>query len=524
MNMNILKNNYSKLALLGATTLLSTGVKCQEKQPNIIYIMSDDHSASAISAYGSHLTEVFNTPNIDRLAKEGVKFDNCFVTNSICTPSRATILTGKYSHKNGVYTLQGKIRDQENVASILQANDYQTNVIGKWHLHSAPHGFDNFDILVGQGKYYNPKFKDKAKMKRSFRMDRGQKYTGYSTDIIGDKAVDWLKDKKSDKPFFLMCHFKAPHRPWDPAPRYKDFLKDVKVPEPDNLFDDQSGHGKWAKTAFNQIGKDMQTFDIGAEIPDSLSGDELTAYKYQYFIKRYLACCKAVDDNVGKLLDYLDESGLAENTIVIYTSDQGFLLGEHGWYDKRLIYEESLRMPFLIRYPGEFKAGKKVEQMAINADFAPTFLDFAGVEIPEDMQGESLKPLLTSKKKVKDWRESIYYRYWMHMTDVGVPAHYGVRTERYKLTYYYGLPLGMRGTKRRIDLYNPESGLIKPTDAEWEFYDLKKDPKEMNNLYNNPKYCKLIAKLKAELLKQKKDLDDTDDAYPELQKLNTTNW
>ncbi|TLX78469.1 sulfatase [Labilibacter sediminis] len=504
--------------------MICTNALSQTSRPNIIFIMSDDHATSAISAYGSHLTEVFKTPNIDRLANEGVKLENCFVTNAICTPSRATILTGKYSHKNGVYTLLGKIRDQENVASVLQQNDYMTTVIGKWHLHTEPYGFDDFDVLPGQGKYYNPKFKNKAKLKRSFKLDRGEQYEGYSTDIIGDKAVNWMKNRAADKPFFLMCHFKAPHRPWDPAPRYKDFLKDVKVPEPFNLHDDNSGQGKWAQSAFNKIGKDMQAFDIGTEIPEGLTGEELTSFKYQHFIKRYLACCKAVDDNVGKLLEYLDESGLAKNTIIIYTSDQGFFLGEHGWYDKRLIYEEGLRMPFVVRYPNVIMANKEVKNLVVNTDFAPTFLDFAGVDIPEDMQGVSLKPILISKKKIKDWRKSVYYRYWMHMTDVGVPAHYGIRTERYKLTYYYGLPLGMRGTARRIDLYNKESGMIKPTPSEWEFFDLKKDPFEMNNLYGNPKYDKVIDELKEQLKTQKNSLGDSDETYPELQKQTAKDW
>jgi len=516
--------NWKQFVTLLIVVLVSGVASSQAQKPNIIFIMSDDHASSAISAYGSHLTEVFKTPNIDRLADEGAKLENCFVTNAICTPSRATILTGKYSHKNGVYTLLGKVRKQENVASILQQNGYATNVIGKWHLHTEPFGFDTYDVLPGQGKYIDPKFKDKAKLKRSFKLDRGQQYEGYSTDIIGDKAVDWMKNRDADEPFFLMCHFKAPHRPWDPAPRYNDFLKDVTIPEPSNLHDDNSGQGKWAQNAFNKIGKDMQAFDIGTEIPEGLSGEELTSFKYQHFIKRYLACCKAVDDNVGKVLEYLDESGLAQKTIVVYTSDQGFFLGEHGWYDKRLMYEEGLRMPFVIRYPEHIKTNKRVKEIIVNADFAPTFLDYAGVEIPEDMQGKSFKRVIENKKKVKDWRKSMYYRYWMHMTDVGVPAHYGIRTDRYKLTFYYGLPLGMRGTSRRIDLYNPESGMIKATEPEWEFFDLKKDPQEMNNLYGNPKYAKIISQLKNELLKQKNELGDSDEEYPDLQKVTKDNW
>jgi len=510
------------LSLLLAGTSMISLAKRDKDRPNILFIMSDDHSSSAISTYGSHLTEVFKTPNIDKLANQGVTLKNCFVTNAICTPSRATILTGKYSHKNKVYTLLDKIRDQDNVASILQQNDYKTGVIGKWHLHSEPHGFDDYMVFPGQGKYYDPVIKNKKELTRSFRLDRGKKNKGYSTDIVGDKSIEWLEENKNE-PFFLMCHFKAPHRPWDPAPRYKDFLKDVEIPEPDNLYDDNLGQGKWAATAFNRIGKDMQSFDVGAQIPDSLSGDELTHWKYQHFIKRYLACCKAVDDNVGKLMEYLEKSGLAENTIIVYTSDQGFFLGEHGWYDKRLMYEEGLHMPFIIRYPEKIKANKKVKELITNVDFAPTLLDYAGVDIPEDMQGKSMKPLLEGEK-VKDWRKSVYYRYWMHMTDVGVPAHYGIRTDRYKLIFYYGLPLGMRGTKRNIDVFNPNSGKIKPTEAEWEFFDLKKDPKEMNNLYNNPKYAKIISKLKDDLLKQKADLEDTDEMYPELIKVTKASW
>ena len=455
-------------------------------QPNIVYIMADDHAAHAISAYGSRINQ---TPNIDRIAAGGVRFTNCFCTNSICTPSRAAILTGQYSHKNGVYTLNDRLDPNRNhVAKELQKAGYQTAMIGKWHLASDPTGFDYWNILPGQGVYYAPTFIEASGRK---------KYTGYCTDLIGDFSIDWLKRRDPKKPFFLMSHHKAPHRPWQPAPKYQDWLKDETVPEPDNLFDHYEGKPRAVAAVTMKVGEDMQESDVKQPFPKDLHGDGLRKWAYQLYIKDYLRCIRSVDDQVGRMLDYLDSEHLADNTVVIYTSDQGFFLGDHGWFDKRLMYEESLRMPFLIRYPGVLKPGTVNRDMVLNIDFAPTFLDFAGAKAPSEMQGRSFFPNLEGHTP-NDWRKSMYYRYWMHNTsDHHVPAHYGLRTDRWKLIYYYGKPLGMTGS-------NPPD-----TEPDWELYDTKNDPREMHNLYRDAKYVGLIKKLKEELEAKQKEAGDT---------------
>ena len=455
-------------------------------QPNIVYIMADDHAAHAISAYGSRINQ---TLNIDRIAAGGVRFTNCFCTNSICTPSRAAILTGQYSHKNGVYTLNDRLDPNRNhVAKELQKAGYQTAMIGKWHLASDPTGFDYWNILPGQGVYYAPTFIEASGRK---------KYTGYCTDLIGDFSIDWLKRRDPKKPFFLMSHHKAPHRPWQPAPKYQDWLKDETVPEPDNLFDHYEGKPRAVAAVTMKVGEDMQESDVKQPFPKDLHGDGLRKWAYQLYIKDYLRCIRSVDDQVGRMLDYLDSEHLADNTVVIYTSDQGFFLGDHGWFDKRLMYEESLRMPFLIRYPGVLKPGTVNRDMVLNIDFAPTFLDFAGAKAPSEMQGRSFFPNLEGHTP-NDWRKSMYYRYWMHNTsDHHVPAHYGLRTDRWKLIYYYGKPLGMTGS-------NPPD-----TEPDWELYDTKNDPREMHNLYRDAKYVGLIKKLKEELEAKQKEAGDT---------------
>jgi arylsulfatase A-like enzyme len=455
-------------------------------QPNILYIMADDHAAHAISAYGSRINR---TPNIDRIAAGGVRFSNCFCTNSICTPSRAAILTGQYSHKNGVYTLNDRLDpNRDHVAKELQKAGYQTAMIGKWHLASDPTGFDYWNILPGQGVYYDPTFIEASGRK---------KYTGYCTDLIGDFTLNWLKNRDPKKPFFLMSHHKAPHRPWQPAPKYADWLKDETVPEPDNLFDHYEGKPRAVAAVTMKVGEDMQQSDVKQPFPKDLHGDGLRKWAYQLYIKDYLRCIRSVDDQVGRMLDYLDSEHLTDNTVVIYTSDQGFFLGDHGWFDKRLMYEESLRMPFLVRYPGLLKPGTVNRDMVLNIDFAPTFLDLAGAKAPAEMQGRSFLPNLEGHTP-KNWRKSMYYRYWMHNTnDHHVPAHYGLRTDRWKLIYYYGKPLGMTGA-------NPPD-----TEPDWELYDMKSDPREMHNLYRDPKYAGLIRKLKEELAAKQREAGDT---------------
>jgi arylsulfatase A-like enzyme len=455
-------------------------------QPNILYIMADDHASHAISAYGSAINR---TPNIDRIAQGGVRLNNCFCTNSICTPSRAAILTGQYSHRNGVYTLNDRLDPARNhVAKELQRGGYQTAMIGKWHLESDPTGFDYWNILPGQGVYYDPTF---------IKLGERKKYSGYCTDLIGDFTLDWLKQRDPKKPFFAMCHHKAPHRPWEPAPKYMDLFNGQTIPEPTNLYDHYEGRARSVANVKMRVGENMTRTDLKQDIPTDLQGDALRKWAYQLYIKDYLRCIQSVDDNVGRMLDYLDSSGLAANTIVIYTSDQGFYLGDHGWFDKRLMYEEALRMPFLMRYPGAIQPGSVNRDITLNVDFAPMFLDYAGLKAPEDMQGVSFRRNLEGHTP-KNWRKAMYYRYWMHNdNDHHVPGHYGIRTDRWKLIYFYGKPLDKTGA------HPPDS------EAAWELYDLRNDPREMKNLYPDAKYASTIRDLKAQLDRLQKEAGDT---------------
>ena len=499
-------------------TLCAAGLshaQAQNRAPNILFIMSDDHTSQAISAYGGYLGKYMPTPNIDRIGREGARLNNCFVTNSICTPSRACILTGQYSQKNGVYTLDDMLdRNLPNAAKELQKAGYQTAIIGKWHLGTEPAGFDYYNVLPGQGQYNNPLFIKKGDWdKGPGGSPKLTEFGGHETDIVANDAISYLQSANRDRPFFVMCCFKATHSPWDPAARFKDLLKDVDIPEPGNLLDTYEGKGKY--TQFLKMGLETFKEDYhlkGHYFPANMTRDEKRHWAYQLFIKDYLRCVAGVDENVGRLLKYLDDNGLSENTIVIYTGDQGFFLGEHGWFDKRLIYEESLHMPFLIRYPREIKAGTVNNDFVLNLDFAPLFLDYAGMAKPSYMQGESFRGNLKGQTPA-GWRTSIYYRYWMNEDDnQNAPAHYGIRTGRYKLVYYYAQPLGMKGaTKSTLE-------------PEWELYDLQSDPAEMRNIYNDPASKNLVARLKKELLQLKKKYDDKDDKYPEMLEINKQYW
>ena len=452
--------------------------------------MSDDHAAHAMSCYGSRIN---STPNIDRIAEGGMILDNCFCTNSICTPSRATILTGKYSHLNGVKTLGDKLDGrQQTVAKVLQSGGYQTAMIGKWHLgHGGlndPTGFDYWSVLPGQGLYHNPEM---------IEMGERKVYQGYVTDIITDLSIEWLRSRDWEKPFFLMCHHKAPHRPWDSDRKHAQMYEGMEISEPDTFNDDYRNRSRAAREARMRIDQDLNARDLKVEPPSGLRSQALKQWKYQRYIKDYLRCVAAIDDNVGRLLDFLDKEGQSENTVVIYTSDQGFFLGDHGWYDKRFFYEESLRMPFVVRYPGEIQPGSSCEAMALNVDFAQTFLDYAGLPNPEQMQGASLRPLFRGERP-RGWRQSIYYRYWMHLSHHYVGAHYGIRTHRYKLIYYYGEALG---TTNSID------DSKKP---EWELFDLERDPKELNNVYHAAAYADVVHSLTRELEALKRESGDTE--------------
>jgi arylsulfatase A-like enzyme len=468
-------------------------------RPNIVFIMADDHAAHAISAYGSRINR---TPNLDRLAREGMRFNHCLAVNSICAPSRACILTGKYSHRNGVTVFNRFDGSQWNVARELQRAGYHTGMIGKWHLQSDPEGFDYWSILPGQGIYHNPAF---------LEMGERKIFPGYATDIITDKAIDFLKNRPQDKPFFLMCHHKAPHRPWEPDDKHAHMYDDVEIPEPATFNDDYVTRSPAASEATMRVDRDLTRNDVKLTPPADLKGPALAAWKsekfteleitangqkkllagealkkwkYQRYLKDYLRCIASVDDNVGRLLDYLDQAGLRDHTIVIYTSDQGFFLGDHDWFDKRFMYEESIRMPFLIRYPGQIKPGSVNDAMILNVDFAPTFLEYAGLAAPRDVQGRSFVPLLAGKKP-RDWRTEMYYRYYHYPADHRVQPHYGIRTDRYKLIYF-----------NRIDA--------------WELFDLKRDPHELKNLYGEAASAGTVKKLKADLARLRTELDDHD--------------
>lgn len=539
--MNIYFKRVTSVLLSGALGLVAQAqtVQKKDKKLNIVFIMTDDHTTQALSAYDSRLIE---TPHLDRLAKEGIKFNNCFVTNAVCGPSRATILTGKYNHINGL-TDNHKVFDSTQVIypQLLKKAGYQTAMIGKWHLGSTPMGFDHYSILPNQGEYYQPTF-----------IENGKKIQekGYVTDVVTDKAIGYLESRDKEKPFLLIYQQKAPHRNWLPAQRHLGMFDDKTFVEPSNLLDDYSNRGKAAKEQLMNISKDMwdawdlklassRDLDSLSKVPKSnfvdgkeddfthandktldhqrffqvfdrmtpeekaawtkvydkrveeykrlnLKGDELTRWKYQQYMKDYLACVVAVDENVGRLMDYLEKEGELDNTIIVYTSDQGFFLGEHGFFDKRMMYEECLRTPLLIRYPNGIKKGLVSDALAMNVDFAPTLLDYAGVKIPKDMQGKSLKPVIDNDGKVlAKWRDAVYYHYYEYPSWHMVKRHYGIRTNRYKLIHFYN----------DID--------------EWELYDLEKDPKEMNNVYNDTAYANVVKMMHAKMKKLQKQYKDT---------------
>ncbi|MCU0363268.1 MAG: sulfatase [Bacteroidales bacterium] len=512
-----MKTKITLLTALGTAAVLQPALSQKgQARPNIIYIMSDDHAYQAISAYGHQIGRMAPTPGIDRIAANGMRFNRCLVTNSISGPCRAVVLTGKYSHLNGFAKNEGQAPfdgSQQTFPKLLQEAGYSTAIIGKWHLGSDPTGFDHWEVLPGQGHYYNPDF-----------INKNGRHTenGYVTELITDKSLKWISEvKSSGKPFMLMMHHKAPHREWQPGPRELTLYKNMKFPEPATLFDDYSGRGRAAHEQDMTISKTMRleedlklykdkgkmkttglnrmdaaqaedwnkTYDpiIRAFYEAGLTGDELVRYKYQRYMQDYLACISAVDKSVGQLLDYLKANGLDKNTIVIYASDQGFYLGEHGWFDKRFMFEESYRTPLLIQWPGVVKGGSVNSDIVSNLDFAETILDMAGVKIPADMQGRSMVPVLMGKTP-KDWRKEHYYHYYEYPAVHSVKRHYGISTERYKLMHFY---------------YDID---------EWELYDLKTDPMEMKNLYGDPAYAAIRGDLHERLEKLRVQFRDTDES------------
>lgn len=511
---------FHTVALLFVLSLMIIPAQCNAaERPNILFLFSDDHAIKAISAYGGPLANVATTPNIDRLANEGAVFLNSFCANSICGPSRATILTGKHSHKNG-FMRNGNNFDQNQwtVAKALQEGGYNTAVIGKWHLKSNPVGFDHWEVFPGQGSYYNPVF---------IQQDGSQKqFEGYATDLTTEKAVDWLDSRDKSKPFFLMCQHKAPHRTFAPATRHLGAFDDQKIPEPETLFDDYQNrsetlaknemeidrHFDWAYDA--KVRK-SERGDVKLPKPDrygtpeynrmlpaqkakwdahfgplnqlfladfksgKLSHQDVVSWKYRRYMRNYLSTVKAVDESVGRMLSYLDENGLAENTIVIYSSDQGFFLGEHGWYDKRWMFEESFRMPFLIRWPSVVQPGLRLKELIQNIDYAPTFMEIAGLNAPDDIQGMSLVPLF--KNNASRWRESLYYAYY-ELGEHAVPRHFGIRTQRYKLMYF-------------------------PQTDEWNLFDLESDPNELFSVHEQPEHKQTREGLLAEFIRLRQEYE-----------------
>jgi arylsulfatase A-like enzyme len=469
----------SKLATIAtfAAALIVAGsplaAQSRRDRPNIVFIMTDDHAAHAIGAYGSRVNK---TPNLDRLAREGALMSSVFATNSICTPSRAAILTGQYSHLNGVTVFNRFDSSRMTVARLLQQGGYYTGMVGKWHLGSDPVGFDRWEILPGQGVYHDPLF---------YTATGEKTYTGrYATDVITDLALDFIEQRPRDKPFFLMMHHKAPHRPWEPSPEHAAHFAAQRIPEPVTLWDGYQTRTDALHENQQRIAADLTSRDLKQAPPPGLSGDALVRWKYQRYMQDYLATVQSVDDSIGRVLTFLDKAGLARNTIVIYTSDQGFFLGDHGLFDKRFMYEESIRMPFLVRWPARIKPGTKSDALALNIDFAPTFLEAAGLPPSKEMQGRSLLPVLSGRTP-SDWRTSMYYRYYHDPGDHNTRAHYGVRTRTHKLIYFW-------------------------TKDQWELFDLVNDPYELHNLYGEAGQGELTAMLKGELAKLKREVRDDD--------------
>jgi arylsulfatase A-like enzyme len=469
-------------------------------RPNIIYIMSDDHAAHAISAYGSRVNQ---TSNIDRLAREGALMTRVFATNSICTPSRAAVLTGQYSHVNGVTMFNRFDSGRMTVARLLQQSGYHTAMIGKWHLGSDPAGFDHWEILPGQGAYRSPILYT-ATGEKTY-MNR------YTTDVLTELALEFLQSRPREKPFFLMMHHKAPHRPWEPSDEHAARFRALRIPEPVTLWDTYATRTDALHENQQRVAADLTNRDLKLTPPDGLQGPELTKWfstkpdvvtvvrdgtsvtltgealarwKYQRYMQDYLATVQSVDDSVGRILAFLDQAGLARNTMVVYTSDQGFFLGDHGMYDKRFMYEESIRMPFLVRWPAGITPGTTSDAIGLNVDFAPTFLEAAGLPASQEMQGRSLLPLMRGRTPA-DWRAAMYYRYYHDPGDHNTRAHYGVRTRTHKLIYFW-------------------------KKDQWELFDLVNDPYELHNLYGEPGLEALTASMKEELARVKREAGDED--------------
>lgn len=512
------------LTLICGVMSLATSCIQAADRPNVLFIMSDDHAATAIGAYDSFLAPLDPTPNIDRIAREGVLLEKVFCTNSICSPSRANILSGQHSQTNGVLTLKGALpTERQHLAREMGQAGYQTALLGKWHLKVEPGAFDHYKVLPGQGNYNDPIFRVRGDKPFPGNTVREK---GHSSDVIGGMALDWFKNQRdASRPFFMCLHFKAPHGPWSPAKRYADYLTNLEIPEPFNLFKD-GNHGSLATNGHNgelskYIGASVgHRNPLRNQVAKMLEGDygdweesKLRKFTFQHYLKEYLRCVKGVDDNVGRVLDYLKKTGEIDNTVILYTGDQGMWLGEHDYIDKRWMYEESMRMPLLVRYPKTIQAGSRSDALVNNTDFAPTMLAFAGVDTPGYMHGRSFKSILETGQTPADWRDATYYRYWMHLTSLYIPAHFGIRSERYKLIFFYGSDAQGSGS------------IEKPrTPPGWELYDLAGDPNEMNNLYGNLAYAQVAADLKVRLRAMREQYDETDVDRPGVKKIIDQFW
>ncbi len=532
---NLTKTNYmNKSLLLFGAGLMASCSAAEEQKPNIIFIMSDDHASQGIGVYGSRLAKFDPTPTIDRIGEEGAIFENCFVTNSISTPSRACITTGQYSQTNTVLTLNDSLPiEKQYLPQEMSKLGYQTAIIGKWHLHEQPEMYDYYNVFYGQGTYFDPVLCEKGTtetVKKGNKKILGKKYIGHSSDVVMDITLDWLKNKRDkSKPFFLQHHFKAPHDNFEFNPRYKDYLADEMIPEPASMYYNANNGSVGTRgeddsmlgIIGSSVGRRNQKSYMGVKmgIDPSLPDDEYKHQAYQEYMKRYLRCIKGVDDNVKRLFDYLEAEGLMDNTIIIYTGDQGFMLGEHDYIDKRWMYDESQRMPLLVRYPKKIKAGTVTDAIVNNVDFAPTMISLAGGEVPEYMQGRSMKEILYTGNEPADWPQATYYRYWMHMIHHSNPGHFGIRTKEYKLIFFYGQPYKEWDDKiaqfKCWDIITPPA---------WELYDLRHDPQEMNNVYGDPRYDEVTKSLKAQLKEMRHNLNEEDDKYPNIQAVIDEYW
>jgi len=493
--------------------------ECIADKPNILFIMSDDHTSQAVGAYGSRLAKLNPTPTIDRLAREGILFQNAFVTNSICTPSRASILTGQYPHTCGAFDLGARVKPKNQFLAIeMKKAGYHTAMIGKWHLKEEPGAFDYYNVFPGQGKYHDPVFRYQGEKKWPKNTTQ---YKGmHSSDAVTDITLKWLKEGwDKEKPFFLMHHFKAPHDYFEFAKRYETYLADTKIPAPKNMWERGDKYGSIATRGDNDelvrhIGTSIgrrnprRSYAADFKVDSKLSDDEAKREAYNIYLKAYLRCVKGVDDNVKRIFDHLESTGQMDNTLIVYTGDQGFMLGEHDYQDKRWMYEESQRMPLLVRYPKSIPAGKTSDAMIENVDFGPMMLEFAGVKTPEYMQGKSFKSICQTGDEPIGWRQAAYYRYWMHMAHHDNPGHVGIRTKTHKLIYYYGAGYGIKDR----------------TPPAWELYDLKSDPSENNNVYDDPKYTDIAISLKEELKRLREKVGDNGSHYPEIESVIQEFW